>query len=126
MIGQPWDSELEQARQLMLRRPGPLGHQTLRMVCWLLRSVLEQSFVHLARAQSADLGRASGKSTLICLRSLYQYIAPDLADESEAAWTRLSRAVHHHAYELSPTLSEVEELSGMVVGVVEFARRQGR
>lgn len=123
MTGQPWDSELEQA-QLLLQRPGPVGHQSLRMVCWLLRSVLEQSFDDLADARGVELGTATGKARLICLRSLYQDVAPELANEAEAAWTRLSQAVHHHAYELSPTLGEVEELAGMVVGVVEYATRQ--
>lgn len=124
MTGHPWDPELEQA-QLLFRHSGPVGHQSLRMVCWLLRSVLEQSFVHLAEAQGTDLGTAYGRSRLICLRSLYEDAAPELASAAEAAWTRLSRAVHHHAYELSPTVSEVEELTAIVVGVVEFATRQG-
>lgn len=123
MTGHPWDPELEQA-QLLLRRSGSVGHQSLRMVCWLLRSALEQSFVHLARAREVELGTATGKSRLTCLASLYQDDAPELAGEAEAAWARLSRAVHHHAYELSPTVSEVEELTGIVVGIVEFAARQ--
>jgi hypothetical protein len=123
MTGWSWDPELGQAR-LLLQRPGPVGHQSLRMVCWLLRSVLEQSFDHLAWARGVELGTATGITRLVCLRSLYQDVAPELADEAEAAWTRLSQAVHHHAYELSPTLGEVEELARMVVGVVEFATRQ--
>lgn len=123
MTAHPWDPELAQA-QLLLQRSGPVGHQSLRMVCWLLRSVLEQSFVRLARARGVELGTATGKSRLICLGSLYQDDAPELAGEAEAAWTRLSRAVHHHAYELSPTAGEVEELTRQVLGVVEFARRK--
>lgn len=123
MTGRSWDLELGQAR-LLLQRPGPVGHQSLRMVCWLLRSVLEQSFEHLARAQGVELGTATGVTRLVCLRSLYKDVAPELADEAEATWIRLSQAVHHHAYELSPTLGEVEGLVEMVVGVVEFATRQ--
>lgn len=120
-----WTDELRQAERLM-HRSGPTGHQSLRMVCWLLRSVLEEACHELAAAQGADLGSCSTRATLICLRALYDETVPRLADDAESAWLRLSRAVHHHAYELSPTLSEVQELADTVVGVVQFTVGQGR
>ena len=125
MSPDPWTSELAQAQRL-LQGSGPVGHQSLRMVCWLLRSVLEQTYRDLLKAQGAGLGSASNKAALICLRALYYEAAPDLADDAESAWTRLSRAVHHHSYELSPTLGEVQDLAGTVIGVVQFTAQQGR
>lgn len=122
MSGQAWGSELQQA-QLLLREPGSLAHHRLRMACWLLRFVLEQSLAELARRQEVDVHGASGRTTLICLRVLYREVAPELAGEAEGAWTRLSQAVHHHAYELSPTVSEVEELEASVVRIAEYAGR---
>jgi hypothetical protein len=118
-----WAADIEQVERLM-QGSGPVGHQSLRMVCWLLRSALEQTYRELVGAQGADLGRSSNRAALICLRALYDESAPDLADDAEAAWTRLSRAVHHHAYELSPTLSEVKDLMRQVTHVAEFAARQ--
>lgn len=118
-----WTAELAQAERLM-RGSGSVGHQSLRMVCWLLRSVIEGSYRELVSAQGEDLGSSSNRSALICLRALYDESAPELADDAEAAWTRLSRAVHHHAYELSPTLSEVEDLMRQVTHVAQFAARQ--
>ncbi|MEU4364111.1 hypothetical protein [Promicromonospora sp. NPDC023987] len=120
-----WAADLEQAERLM-HGSGPVGHQSLRMVCWLLRSVLEQTYCELVDAQGAALGSSSNRAALICLRALYEDTAPDLADDAESAWNRLSRAVHHHAYELSPTLGEVKDLMRQVTDVAEFAARQGR
>ena len=125
MSPDPCVAELAQAQRLM-QGSGPVGHQSLRMVCWLLRSVLEQTYRELVGAQGADLGSASNRAALICLRALYDETAPNLTDDAESAWTRLSRAVHHHAYELSPTLSEVRDLAGTVVGVVQFTAQRGR
>ena len=125
MSPESWADELDQAERL-LQGSGPVGHQSLRMVCWLLRSVLEQTYRELVDAQGADLGSSSNKAARICLRALYDDTAPDLADDAESAWIRLSRAVHHHAYELSPALSEVEDLARRVIQVAEFAARRTR
>lgn len=117
-----WAADLEQAERLM-QGSGPVGHQSLRMVCWLLRSVLEQTYRELVGAQGAALGTSTNRVALICLRALYEDTAPELAGDAESAWNRLSRAVHHHAYELSPTLSEVEDLMRQVSDVAKFAAR---
>src|SRR5690606_5584275 len=79
----------------------------------------------LARRQETDVDGATGRTILICLRVLYREVAPELASEAEGAWTRLSQAVHHHAYELSPTVSEVEDLAASVVRIAEYAGRTG-
>lgn len=82
--------------------------QNARLAAVLARQALE-SIVE-ARCSSVDEGavHASMKVKLIVLYAL----APD--DESvrtlDYAWGRLSQACHHHAYELSPTVTEVRNL----------------
>jgi hypothetical protein len=45
------------------------------------------------------------RSQLICLRG---YIRTDLAARTSHLWWTLSRACHHHAYELAPSAQELE------------------
>jgi hypothetical protein len=117
-------AELAQAERLLLE-PRTARHQSLRMACWLLRSVLEQTVRDLLDARGADVGHASGRVTLICLSALYADTSPDLAYDAEKTWARLSHAVHHHAYELSPTLTEVQDLAGTVADIVRFSAHCG-
>jgi len=46
---------------------------------------------------------------LICLSVAYQD-DPVLVSGLAGAWDQLSRACHHHAYELTPTTTEVRHL----------------
>lgn len=55
---------------------------------------------------------------LICLR---RYLDDhDLAARTSHAWSALSRACHHHPYELAPT---ADELQGWLAVVDEFVER---
>jgi len=63
---------------------------------------------------------------LLCLPS---YLGDDaLAGRVSYAWVGLSRACHHHAYELPPSSSEIENWIGIVeelIGTVgEFRLRE--
>ena len=52
--------------------------------------------------------RCTWYAQLLCLTS---YLSnQDLAREAAAAWTGLSRACHHHPYELAPTANELRDL----------------
>ena len=75
-----------------------------RAVAILLRQAVEGSLHDIWRAKAPGLETASERAQLLCVRS---YIAPDLAARAEHTWTALSRACHHHAYELPPTASEL-------------------
>jgi len=75
-----------------------------RAVAILCRQALEGSLHDFWRAKAPGVEGTPERAQLLCLRS---YIAPDLAARAEHTWTALSRACHHHAYELSPAASEL-------------------
>ncbi len=76
---------------------------------------LETTVDRLWERRALDLERCPMRVQLICLRT---YLGDsDLAARAGHAWSALSRASHHHPYELAPTadelrgwLSVVEEL----------------
>ncbi|MFC4127223.1 hypothetical protein [Nocardia rhizosphaerae] len=80
-----------------------------RMAAWLTRTALEQTVSELLQARGVEPGRASGRARLACLEVAYDD-SPDIAARAQYAWTRLSEACHHHAYQLSPTYQEVQHL----------------
>jgi hypothetical protein len=84
-----------------------------RAACWVARRGLETMVPLLLRLRCVDVGRASMNVQLICLRVSY-VDNPALFSGLASAWDQLSRACHHHAYELTPTITEVRELIGRV------------
>jgi hypothetical protein len=53
------------------------------------------------------------RSLLSCLE-VASADEPGVAERTEFAWSRLSNACHQHAFELSPTLIEVEAMIATV------------
>lgn len=86
---------------------------TNRMGAWLTRTALEEIIGELLRVRGIDPGRASGSARLSCLEVAYHDI-PEVTAQAQYAWSRLSEACHHHAYQLSPTYHEVVHLLGIV------------
>jgi hypothetical protein len=82
-----------------------------RAAAVLARQALEDAVQALCREAGANLARASMRSRLLVLRMV---LGDSVADTAEAAWAGLSRACHHHAYELAPTESEVRHLIELV------------
>jgi hypothetical protein len=81
-----------------------------RRACWLARSAMEEVLDHLLEVRGLDTGPlASTRAKLSCLEVAYDD-EPGLAARAQYAWTRLSEACHHHAYELSPTALEARDL----------------
>ncbi|PYQ05628.1 MAG: hypothetical protein DMF82_08080 [Acidobacteria bacterium] len=79
---------------------------------------LEASVRRLWERRALDLQRCPMKVQLICLRT---YLGDaDLAARTGHAWSALSRASHHHPYELAPT---VDELRGWLSVVEELIRK---
>jgi len=76
-----------------------------RVSALLARQALEASVVRLWERRTLDLQGCSMRAQLICLRT---YLGDaDLAARAGHAWSALSRACHHHAYELAPTATEL-------------------
>lgn len=55
------------------------------------------------------------RSRLAVLQVLDQTL---FATRAEYAWHALSRACHHHAYELAPTVSELQHLHAVVTQLI--------
>jgi hypothetical protein len=86
----------------------------------LARQALEASVARLWDSRALDLQGCSMRAQLICLRT---YLGnADLAARTAHAWSALSRASHHHPYELAPTTAE---LRGWLSVVGELIRKVG-
>lgn len=105
----------------LLRRSDPATRGLWpRASALLARQALEAGLGMLWERQSLDLRACSMRTQLICLRT---YLGdPDLAVRAGHAWAVLSRASHHHAYELAPTAGE---LRGWFRAVTELIRKLG-
>lgn len=93
-----------------------------RAAAMLTRQALEDIVQAMCRSVGANLDRASMRSRLICLRIL---IGDEDADAAETGWAGLCRACHHHAYELTPTETEVRHLVDVVGSLCERWSRHG-
>lgn len=104
----------------LLRRPSaPTAGLWPRAAALLARQALEKVLDEFWQAQRVALDACPARQQLICLGA-YLHDA-ELAGQVHQAWAALSRACHHHPYELAPTqaelqvlLSTVKELAGRV------------
>lgn len=103
---------LEQATALLVGDLKVPVH-SVRAAAWVTRAALEKIIHDLLRAKGCESGRASTRSLLGCLEVLYDD-KPDIATSAQYAWDALSRACHHHAFELAPTYAEVSALITLV------------
>lgn len=78
---------------------------------------LEASLLRLWESRSLDLQGCSMRTQLICLRSYLE--DAKLAERTGHAWSALSRACHHHAYELGPTAGELRSWFSVVSELVQ-------
>lgn len=112
-------SPLDQATAL-LNGTLPVGLHSARAAAWVTRAALEDTLRELIRAKRLDPGGASSRTLLGCVEVLYQSEAPHLAGAAQYAWDSLSRASHHHAYELAPTHTEVRALTALVSEIAAY------
>lgn len=93
-----------------------------RAAAVLARQALELSLAALWAQRGLDMAGASARAQLLCLD---EYLSdPHVVADARFAWWALSRACHHHPYELAPTVAEIEGwLSSVekVVSVIEEA-----
>jgi hypothetical protein len=85
----------------------------------LALQALEASVLQLWDRRLPDLQGCSMRTQLICLRSYLEDAT--LAARTGQAWSALSRACHHHPYELAPTSGELQswfsEVGDLIQGV---------
>lgn len=85
-----------------------LGARGPRVAAALTRSAFEHWVDWMCEPWLATGdGRPSGRSKLIVLSALHD---PPLGERAGRAWDGLSRASHHHAYELQPSSADVRAL----------------
>jgi hypothetical protein len=101
---------LAMAEDVMTRaRPETAGLWT-RAAALLARQALEESLGDFWRARGPALANCGTRPQLICLRDHL----PAIGGRVYVAWAALTRACHHHAYELTPTVSETVQALGPV------------
>ena len=93
------------ARALMERPQGSEGVWP-RAAALLTRQVLEEALDRLWIATHPGVASASRATQLACLGLMIRDTG--LVADVRSAWTSLSRACHHHHYELGPTAAELE------------------
>lgn len=75
-----------------------------RATVWILRLALEQSVDELWSRVAPELARCPMRAQLLALRF---FAGQDTAAEVATVWAALSRAAHHHDYELAPSVTEL-------------------
>lgn len=85
-----------------------LGARGPRTAALLARSVLEEWIEEQSASWvSPTLGYPTTRSKKIIALGAVRGAE---GERTRRVWHRLSRAVHHHAYELQPTVSEIRQL----------------
>lgn len=110
---------LIEARQLLDRADETTAGRWPRAAALLGRQALESAVAALLADRAPGVERCSARAQLLCLRQL---IDPNQALAIEHAWVGLTRACHHHAYELPPT---AVELAGWLDTVDALSVAQG-
>jgi hypothetical protein len=87
----------------------------------LALQALEASVVRLWTHRTLDLRGCAMRTQLICLRSYLKDAS--LAARTGHAWSALSRACHHHPYELAPTSTELGSWFSVVGELVDQVDR---
>lgn len=83
-----------------------------RAVALLGRQALEAALDDHWRTRAPGVEECPMRTQLICL-PVFLSDAP-LAERASYAWWALTRACHHHPYDLAPTPSELADLLGTV------------
>lgn len=87
-----------------------------RTCTWLIRLALEHALDDFWAARRPEVGQASRRAQLL---TLTRTVDTELGRQGTELWHQLSRAAHHHAYELAPTATELREWHTGVGLVVE-------
>ena len=105
----------------MLTGGSPNGWWPRACAC-LIRLALERGIdEYWQRTRPAVAACASRRAKLLMLRRRRTRV---LAQRAAYAWAALSRATHHHCYELAPTAAELRHLHTEVMEILADFRAQ--
>lgn len=76
-----------------------------RCCCWLIRLALEHAMAELWTSRCPDLVTCHAMRPKLLV--LGKFVDSDTSRRVGELWNILSRAAHHHAYELAPTSAEL-------------------
>lgn len=88
--------------------------QSNRAAGWIARAALESAVDDVLGNLHRDAPNATMRSKLTVLQVALETTGANLPARAEYAWNRLSVACHHHAFELTPTVSEIQHLIDLV------------
>ena len=101
-------NDLLAAAQRLLERPDARTAGIWpRAAALLARQALEQGLDAYWRSKDLKLATLATKPQLICLSTYLQ--DQGVAGRANHAWSSLSRACHHHAYELAANQAELQD-----------------
>lgn len=107
---------LHTAATLMTRPTAGTRGLWPRASAWLLRLALEAALDRYWRAVAPPVAQCrSRRAQLLMLR---RYAGAETASHAAYLWWALSRAGHHHGYELALTAGELRHLHSEVLGMV--------
>jgi hypothetical protein len=106
--------ELLGQAQRILTAPNGEGLSS-RLAAFLARQALEEIIDRRCSDNDVLIPRATARSKLVVLRALDTAQA---ADHAALAWNRLSNACHVHAYEMQPSVAEIEQLCALVASLL--------
>jgi hypothetical protein len=92
------------ARDLLLYSDPETAGLWPRAAALLARQALETGLDEFWMTQAPGVEDVSARAQLLCLPT---YMDPRTARKADHAWEALSRACHHHPYELAPTAAEL-------------------
>jgi hypothetical protein len=108
---------LSQARSMVSRMDPETAGLWPRASALLACRALEAAMRRLWEQHALELHRCPVRVQLICLRTYLD--DPDLAARVSHAWSALSRACHHHAYELAPIAAELQAWFSVVEELIQ-------
>lgn len=105
---------LEQASAVLLEA-SPYSN---RAACWIARAALEDAVDDLLASRQRSVPKATMRSKLTLLQVGFGQ-DDEVPARAEYAWSGLTQACHHHAFELAPSAAEVRHLIELVGALIE-------
>ena len=107
---------LAMAQELLRKPEASTAGLWPRAAALLARQALEMALDRYWKTKRPGMELCTTHAQLICLRQYWP--DKDEAGRIHHAWIALSRACHHHVYELAPTAGELERWFGVVDGML--------
>jgi len=110
---------LDLARSVITDAPRAIGADRTLAAAILIRQAVEEATDALWVSRLPAMSEVRDRAQQITLT--FYLDDPRLAGDVTWAWNRLSSICHHHAYDLPPTLGEIDTLIGVVSRLVDKA-----